>query len=145
FEPGVFNGSAITGYQVRVLRGGTATATVTCPSTTCTVPTPGNGPGSSVEVEVSAVNGVGVSDPVSISGLWSDVLPAAPAGLAVEPLVDGLRLSWQPSVVPSSSSPVTQYVVGVGGITRQVAADATSLEVRDPSLVAEVPVAVSVA
>ncbi|WP_241536368.1 Ig-like domain-containing protein [Clavibacter michiganensis] len=145
FEPGAFNGSAITGYQVRVLRGGTATATVTCPSTTCTVPTPGNGPANSVQVEVSAVNGVGTSDPVSISGLWSDVLPAAPAGLAVEPLVDGLRLSWQPSAVPSSSSPVTQYVVGVGGLTRQVASDATSVEVRDPSLVAEVPVAVSVA
>ncbi|PPF50246.1 fibronectin type III domain-containing protein [Clavibacter michiganensis] len=145
FEPGAFNGSPITGYQVRVLRGGTATATITCPSTTCTVPTPGNGPSDAVEVEVQAVNGVGASDPVSLAGLWSDVLPAAPAGLTTEPLVDGLRVSWQPAAVPSSSSPVTQHVVSVGGITRQVAADATSVEVRDPSLVPEVPVAVSVA
>ncbi|WP_445442304.1 Ig-like domain-containing protein [Clavibacter sp. km1a] len=145
FEPGVFNGSPITGYQVRVLRGGTATATVTCASTTCAVPTPGNGPANAVQVEVSAVNGVGASDPASISGLWSDVLPAAPAGLTTEPLVDGLRVSWRPSEAPSASSPVTQHVVTVGGVTRQVAADATSVEVRDPSLVAEVPVAVAVA
>ncbi|MFT2750698.1 Ig-like domain-containing protein [Clavibacter sp. Sh2036] len=145
FEPGVVNGSPITGYQVRVLRGGVVTATTTCPSTTCTVPTPGNGPSSAVQVEVRAVNGVGASEPVSISGLWSDVLPAVPAGLVTEPLADGLRVSWQPSAVPSSSSPVSQYIVTVGGVTRQVAADATSVEVRDPSLVAEVPVAVSVA
>jgi len=145
FEPGVFNGSPITGYQVRVLRGGVVTATATCPSTTCTVPTPGNGPSSAVQVEVRAVNGVGASDPTSVSGLWSDVLPAAPAGLAAQPLADGLRVSWDPSAVPSSSSPVTQYVVTVGGVTRQVPADATAVEVRDPSLVAEVPVAVSVA
>jgi hypothetical protein len=145
FEPGAFNGSAITGYQVRVLRGGTVTATITCPSTTCAVPTPGNGPANAVQVEVSAVNGVGDSEPVAISGLWSDVLPAAPAGLTTEPLTDGLRVSWQPSAAPSSSSPVTQHVVTVGGVTRQVAADSTSVEVRDPSLVAEVPVAVSVA
>lgn len=130
FDPGAFNNSPIQGYEVRAVRDGTVVSSRTCESTTCDVTTDGNGPSSRVRIEVLARNAIGLSDPVALTGLWSDVVPPAPTGLTAEPLDRGLRVIWN-AVDTGRGSAVTNYVVSVGGVTQEVPAGRTSIEFRN--------------
>ncbi|GAA1442387.1 Ig-like domain-containing protein [Leifsonia poae] len=118
--PGAFNNSPITGFDVTVTRSATGqlVSTTTCTTTTCAIPTPGNGPDNAVTVAVSARNALGLSDPTPYAeSVWSDVIPAAPSGVSAQPLDHGLRFTWtKPATVPGSS-PITSYLVSVGGVT----------------------------
>ena len=130
FDAAAFNNSPIQGYEVQAVRGGTVVSTRTCVSTACDVTTDGNGPDRSVSIQVSAINGIGASDPTALSNLWSDVIPSAPTGLRSEPLSTGLRVQWNP-VDTGTGSAVTNYIVTVGGVVRDVPAGTTSVEVRN--------------
>ena len=130
FDAAAFNNSPIQGYEVQAVRGGTVVSSQTCVSTTCDVATDGNGPDRRVSIRVSGVNGIGASDPTALQNLWSDVIPSAPTGLRSEPLSTGLRVLWDP-VDTGGGSAVTNYIVTVGGVVRDVPAGTTSIEVRD--------------
>lgn len=125
FDPGAFNNAEITRFEVTTSRPtGERLTTTACTSTTCTVPTPGNGPGSRVGVEVVAVNAVGASAPASIGEpVWSDIVPAAPTALDTRPLDSGLRVFWR-KPDETGGSPITYYVVSVGGYSDTLPVDA---------------------
>jgi len=139
WNAGAFNNSPITGYRVTITPvDGSSATTVTCSGTTCTVPTPGNGSANAVRFSVSATNALGDSDPVASSGsVWSDILPPAPTGVSAEPLDNGLRISWNAVVVPAGGTPVTSYVLSVGGVARTVSCGTPSCttDVVDSSLI----------
>lgn len=122
WNAGAFNNSPITGYRVTTTAvDGGASSTTNCSGTTCTVSTPGNGSANAVRFAVVAINALGDSDPVASSGaVWSDILPPAPTGLSAQPLNNGLRISWSAVTVPAGGTPVTSYVVGVGGVATTV-------------------------
>ena len=122
WNAGAFNNSPITGYRVVVsTTSGSTFTTVTCAGTTCTVPTPGNGSASAVRFSVVSTNAIGDSDAVSTgSGVWSDIVPAAPSGVSAEPLDHGLRVTWNAVPTPSGGTPVSTYVVDVGGVSTSV-------------------------
>jgi hypothetical protein len=125
FDAAAFNNSPITGYAVSLLNAGTGAvvATTACAATTCTVPTPGNGEANSVRVQVVATNGIGSSDPAATpTAVWSDVIPSAPTGVSAAPLDGALAVSWD-EVVVSSGTPVSSYVINVGGIDTVASAD----------------------
>lgn len=122
--PGAANNSSITGFRVSVrpAGGGQGTSTA-CAATTCRVPTPGNGSDNAVTLDVVAENAIGASAPTALADrVWSDVIPAAPGGIAAEPLDGGLRVSWAAVSMPAGASAVRTYVVTVGGRERSVAA-----------------------
>ncbi|MFM9876437.1 MAG: Ig-like domain-containing protein [Rhodoglobus sp.] len=123
WNAGAFNNSPIIGYRVVVsTTSGSNFATVTCTGTTCTVPTPGNGSSNAVRFLVVASNAIGDSDAVSTgSGVWSDIIPPAPGGLSAEPVDHGLNVSWSAVTTPSPGTPVTSYLVAVGGVSTSVA------------------------
>ena len=119
FNPGPFNNSAITAYEVSLIdaASGASIGMTQCRATTCTVPTGGNGQANGVRVAVGARNGIGLSDPTTSSGtVWSDVVPDAPAGLASAPLDKGLKLSWATVPVGGGGTAVSSYVVTVNGV-----------------------------
>ena len=118
WNPGQFNNSPITNYRVSVLTpSGTLLSAQDCPGTTCTIPTPGNGPSNSVRISVVATNGIGDSDPFTMTDeIWSDVIPPAPTVLTSAPLDHGLRLSWNEVTTPAGGSPVAIYRVVVGSV-----------------------------
>jgi hypothetical protein len=122
--PGAANNASITGFRVGVRpAGGGAATTTACAATTCRVPTPGNGSDNAVTLEVVAENSIGASTPTGLAErVWSDVIPAAPAGITAEPLDGGLRIGWDAVSMPSGASPVRTYVVTVGGRERSIAA-----------------------
>lgn len=129
FDAGAFNNSPIQGYEVQALRDGAVVSTRVCESTTCDVATDGNGPDRRVRIQVSAVNAIGASDPIGLDGVWSDVIPAAPANVRAEPLDRGLRVFWDAADTRSGSA-ITSYVVAVGGVVREVPAGSGSVEIR---------------
>jgi hypothetical protein len=121
--PGSFNNSTITGFELTVTRAdnGQIVGTTSCQTTTCTVQTPGNGPDNAVHIAVTARNALGVSDPVSYTdAAWSNIMPAAPAALNATPLDTGLRVTWTKPADAPGASPITSYLVNVGGISRSV-------------------------
>ncbi|WP_108962475.1 Ig-like domain-containing protein [Mycetocola zhujimingii] len=129
WTPGAANNSAISGFDVELFRDGTQTSlgVTTCTSTACDVPTAANGRANAVRVEVSARNARGESDPVRFGdAVWSDVIPAAPAGLSAAPLDGALMLKWNPVPKPGQGSDVTKYAVTVGGVAREINASACS-------------------
>jgi hypothetical protein len=80
------------------------------------VATAGNGQANSVKVSVAARNAIGLSQAAALADpVWSDVIPAAPTGLAAAPLDGGLRLSWNPVTAQGGGSAVRGYVITVGG------------------------------
>ncbi len=118
--PGAFNNSPILGYDLTVTRvdNGQVFGTTTCVSTTCTVPTPGNGPDNAVHITVAARNALGLSDRVAYTdSVWSDLVPAAPANVSTTPLDHGLRFTWNKPADASGASPITSYLVTLGGVT----------------------------
>lgn len=127
WAPGAANNSPITGYTVTMTGAetGNVISTSTCSGpASCTVTTPGNGPGNSVRLAVSAVNEIGASDPVlNTRAIWSDVIPPPPTGLASAPLDQGLRVTWRKPVEANSASPISYYVVTVGGVSQNVSVD----------------------
>ncbi len=117
---GAFNNSPITGYDLTVRRSdnGQVVGTTTCRSTTCAVPTPGNGPTNAVRITVAARNALGLSDPVPYTdSVWSDLVPAAPSSVASTPLDSGLRLTWTKPADVSGASPITSYLITLGGVS----------------------------
>ncbi|MDH6180572.1 hypothetical protein M2152_000754 [Microbacteriaceae bacterium SG_E_30_P1] len=138
WNAGQFNNSPITEYRVTIQSaGGAPLGVTTCPTTTCTISTPGNGPGNAVRVSVSAVNAIGASDPVSLlENIWSDVIPAAPTSLSAEPLNRGLRVSWDRVAMPAGASPVSGYLVTVGGVSTTAGCSTArcSADIYDASL-----------
>ncbi|MFT2817888.1 Ig-like domain-containing protein [Leifsonia sp. A12D58] len=119
FNPGAFNNSPITAYEVTQIDAGSGASISMseCTATTCTVQTRGNGQANGVRISVAARNGVGLSDPTtSRATVWSDVIPAAPTGLASAPLDKGLRLSWATVPVGGGGTEVSSYVVTVNGV-----------------------------
>lgn len=138
FNAGGFNNSPITGYRLTTTTAaGAVTSTTVCAGTACVVPTPGNGAANGVRVSVVATNAIGDSDPVSTGGvIWSDVVPAAPLGLSAAPLDRGLSVSWSEVPTPVGGSPVSNYVVTVGGVTSTVACSSPncSTDIIDSSL-----------
>ncbi|MFC6357377.1 Ig-like domain-containing protein [Luethyella okanaganae] len=118
FDAAAFNNSAISGYDVALLdpASGAVVGSTACRATTCEVATPGNGEANRVRVQVTARNAIGASDPATTSEVaWSDVVPPAPTGVSSAPLDGGLRMSWNPVVTPGGGTPVSHYVVTVGG------------------------------
>ncbi len=118
--PGAFNNSPITGFEVAVTSAssGQTLSTTTCTTTSCAVPTPGNGPDNAVNLAVRARNALGLSDPTSYAEpAWSDVVPTAPAGVSSTPLDHGLRVTWSKPANAAGASPITSYLVTVGGVT----------------------------
>ncbi|MDN4596303.1 Ig-like domain-containing protein [Leifsonia virtsii] len=118
--PGAFNNSPITGFEVTMASAATGQvlSTTQCATTTCAIATPGNGPSNAVTLTVRARNALGLSDPTAyVEPVWSDVIPNAPAGLSAAPLDHGLRVSWTKPANAPGASPITSYVVSVGGVT----------------------------
>ncbi|MCU1513716.1 MAG: fibronectin type protein, partial [Microbacteriaceae bacterium] len=122
WNPGNSNNSAITGYQVLMFSPSQELlSTTACTATVCDVTTQGNGPSNAVRFRVTATNAIGTSDPASMSDtIWSDVIPAAPAGLAATPLDGGLHITWTPTPDPAGGSPVNSYVVLAGSASATV-------------------------
>ncbi|MET0449797.1 MAG: Ig-like domain-containing protein, partial [Aeromicrobium sp.] len=122
---GAFNNSPITEYRVQMTSAadGGAISTTTCSgAASCTVQTPGNGPANAVRLAVSAVNGIGASDASTTSGsIWSDIIPPSPVALGSTPLDQGLRVTWRKPDESSRASPISYYVVTVGGVSQNVA------------------------
>ncbi|TFD41928.1 tandem-95 repeat protein [Cryobacterium sp. TMT2-10] len=121
FNPGAFNNSAITGYEITLLdaSSGAPLGTTPCQATTCEVATPGNGQGNALRVSVAARNAIGLSDPAVLADrVWSDVVPPAPTGLAAEPLDGGLRLRWNTVAAQGGGTAIRGYEVTVGGTGR---------------------------
>lgn len=119
WSPGVFNNSPITGYQVTLSdpTSGTVDSTTSCATTVgCALATLGNGPSNAVVISVVAINGIGPSTPTTMPGtIWSDIIPPPPDNPSVKPLDGGLRVSWDKPAF-SGGSPITQYVITVGGV-----------------------------
>lgn len=118
--PGAFNNSPITGFEVTMASEATGQvlSTTQCATTTCAISTPGNGPSNAVTLTVRARNALGLSDPTAyVEPVWSDVIPNAPAGLSSAPLDHGLRITWTKPADAPGASPITSYVVSVGGVT----------------------------
>jgi hypothetical protein len=128
WTPGVFNNSPITGYVVTLSdpTTGAVDSTTNCTTTVgCAVTTPGNGPANAVIISVVAVNAIGRSTAKAMTGsIWSDIIPPPPDNPRSKPLDGGLRVSWTKPVT-SGGSPITQYVVTVGGVVATVAVDAS--------------------
>jgi hypothetical protein len=119
FHAPAANNSPISGYEITLLDAGSGqpVGTSTCQATACEVATPGNGEGNSVRVSVAARNGIGLStSTVLTERVWSDVVPAAPTGLAAAPLDGGLRLSWNTVAPVGGGTAIRGYVVSVGGL-----------------------------
>lgn len=124
WSPGSFNNSPITSYRVTATRADTGTVfgTTDCTVTSgCVISTPGNGPGNALRLFVVAVNSIGPSEAANIAGsVWSDVLPAAPAGVSAvptntAPTGGSLAISWLPVPDPSPGSAVIGYTVTIVG------------------------------
>lgn len=124
WSPGAANNSPITGYTVTASRvdSGNFYSSTNCAVTNgCNIATPGNGPGSALRISVVAVNSIGNSAATSIGGsVWSDVLPAAPAGLSAiptnaSPTGGSLTISWSPVPDPSPGTAVSGYTVRIIG------------------------------
>ncbi|MGN6324792.1 Ig-like domain-containing protein [Pseudolysinimonas sp.] len=125
WSPGQFNNSPISGYQVTMTdASGNVVSTTPCTATVgCALTTPGNGPNNAVTLSVVAINGIGTSSPTIMPGtIWSDIIPPPPTGLSSAPLDGGLRVSWSKPVT-SGGSPITQYVINVGGVIATLAVD----------------------
>lgn len=142
--PGAFNNSPITGFEVTMANAATGQviSTTPCTTTTCAITTPGNGPSNAVTLTVRARNALGLSDPTAYAEpVWSDVIPNAPASVSSSPLDQGLRITWaKPSNAPGAS-PITSYVVTLGGVTNalQVAGSdpvgtTYALNITDPGI-----------
>jgi hypothetical protein len=118
WNAGAFNNSPITNYKVTASRGSSVVSVTNCTGTTCAIPTDGNGPSNRVAVTVVATNGIGDSDPVTLSdSVWSDIIPPAPTELSSSPLDHGLRLSWNQVSTPTGGTPVDRYHLSVGGFS----------------------------
>lgn len=124
WSPGAFNNSPITGYTVTTKSAdtGAVVGSTSCRVTNgCDIPMPGNGPSRALRVSVVAVNSLGDSEPAGVGNtVWSDVLPGAPAGLAVSPTNTApaggaLALSWSPVPDPVPGTAVTGYTVRIIG------------------------------
>ncbi|MEN2737645.1 Ig-like domain-containing protein [Microbacterium sp. X-17] len=142
WTPGAFNNSPITGFQVTMTSAATGAVlgTTQCTTTVCAITTPGNGPQNAVVLAVQARNALGLSDPTNyVEPVWSDVIPNAPANVSSTPLNNGLRITWNRPADAPGASPITSYVVTVGGISNAVQvgpADNGSyaLNVTDPGI-----------
>ncbi|MBI5161766.1 MAG: fibronectin type III domain-containing protein, partial [Micrococcales bacterium] len=126
WQPGLANNSPISKFQVTETSaddGRVLSMTDCAGSASCTVTTPGNGPGNAVRLSVVAVNAIGASDATTLAGsIWSDIIPPPPTGLAATPLNNGLRVTWSKPDDGGKGSPITFYVVTVGGVSTTVAA-----------------------
>lgn len=124
WSPGASNNSPITEYTVTATRSDTGVVfgATTCTVTNgCTIPTPGNGPSDALRITVVAVNSLGASETAGIgTSVWSDVLPAAPAGLTAAPTNTApaggaLAISWSPVPDPAPGTAVNGYTVRIVG------------------------------
>lgn len=153
--PGAFNNAPITGFEVAMTSAATGAplSTTTCTTTTCAIETPGNGPDNAVRLSVRARNALGLSDPTSYAEpTWSDVVPNAPASVGSTPLDKGLRVVWTKPANAAGASPITSYLVTVGGVTSSLQVSgsdavgtAYSLNVTDGTLANGVSVGITVA
>lgn len=124
WSPGSFNNSPITEFTVTATRSDTGAVfgATSCKATNgCSIPTPGNGPSHALRISVVAVNALGPSEPAVIgTAVWSDVLPAAPAGLSATPTNTApaggsLALAWLPVPDPAPGTAVIGYTVRITG------------------------------
>lgn len=140
WSPGPFNNSPITGYEVTATRADTGAVLGVTPCAVtngCAIRTPGNGPANQVRVSVVAINSIGPSDPAFVGfPVWSDVLPAAPAGLSAvptnaAPAGGALTITWSPVADPVPGTPIVGYTVRIIGagvdISRLVPVGSTTL------------------
>ncbi|WP_426624120.1 Ig-like domain-containing protein [Leifsonia sp. McL0607] len=119
WTPGSFNNSPITGFEVTMssAASGAVLSTTQCTTTVCPITTPGNGRDNAVLFAVRARNALGLSDATSYAeAAWSDVVPNAPTNLRSTPLDNGLRITWNRPADAPGASPITSYLVTVGGI-----------------------------
>lgn len=127
WQPGPSNNAPITRYEVTGVSAadGRVVATASCTgSASCILQTPGNGPSNALRISVAAVNSVGSSDPTSLgSSIWSDIIPPAPTALGSTPLDQGLRVTWSKPDDGGKGSPITYYLVTVGGTSVTVPVD----------------------
>lgn len=132
WQPGVANNSPITKFQVTETAaddGRILSVTDCTGSASCLIATPGNGPANAVRLSVVAVNAIGSSDPSVLPGsIWSDIIPPPPTALSASPLDRGLRVSWRKPDDGGKGSPITFYLVTVGGVSTTYGASAS-----DPS------------
>jgi hypothetical protein len=119
-----FNNSPISGYTVVLASAasGEVLSSTECSGASCTVVTAGNGEQNAVRITVTARNSIGVSDPTRLAGsVWSDVVPAAPVGVTSFPRDGGLRIQWAKPADSGGGTPITSYLITIGGSTTQVA------------------------
>lgn len=123
WQPGQFNNSPITEYDLTLTNAATGStiSTTACTTTSgCQVSTPGNGPSNAVRASIVAVNAIGASTPTLNSGpIWSDIIPPPPTSLSSRPLDGGLRVGWK-KPADTGGSAIEQYVVVVGGISQVI-------------------------
>jgi hypothetical protein len=124
------NNAPITGYTVTVTRAtGGVVGTTDCSGSLCAVATPGNGPENAVRISVVATNAIGDSDPAALPGTtWSDIVPLRPVDLQWQPRDGGLHLTWKKPADAGSGSPITSYVITVGGVSATVSKPAGDQE-----------------
>lgn len=142
WTPGAFNNSPITGFEVTMTSAATGAviSTTPCSTTVCAITTPGNGRENAVQFAVRARNALGLSDPTSyVEPAWSDVVPNAPANVSSTPLDNGLRITWNRPADAPGASPITSYLVTVGGITNSLQvtpgdSGSYALNVTDPGI-----------
>jgi hypothetical protein len=142
WTPGAFNNSPITGFQVTMTSAATGAVlgTTQCTTTVCAITTPGNGRENAVLLAVQARNALGLSDPTSyVEPVWSDVIPNAPANVSSTPLDNGLRITWDRPADAPGASPISSYLVTVGGITNSLQVSpgdsgSYALNVTDPGI-----------
>ncbi len=124
WSPGPFNNSPITGYEVTATRvdTGAIVGVTSCAVTNgCLIHTPGNGPANQVRIGVVAINAIGPSVPSGVGfPVWSDVLPAAVAGVTAvptntAPTGGSLAIAWSAVADPTPGTPVVGYTVRITG------------------------------
>ncbi|KQR55019.1 fibronectin-like protein [Leifsonia sp. Leaf336] len=153
WTPGAFNNSPITGFEVTMssAASGAVLSTTHCTTTVCAVTTPGNGTANAVVLSVRARNALGLSDPTAyVEPVWSDVVPNAPANVSSTPLNNGLRITWNRPADAPGASPISSYLITVGGITNSLQVSASdsgsyALNVVDASIANGVSIGFTVA
>ena len=124
------NGSAITGYTVELLAGGTLSTTVTTTGLTYTFT--GLTAGTSYTVEVKATNAIGSSAAFSAPST-ANTLNAAPAGVTFAYTATGITVSWTAETGVTSFTAVDAHT---GAVLCTATGSATSCNVPASALVA---------
>ena len=128
--PATDGGSALTGYTVRVFRGGAPFSTVTAAAGAKAVTVPGLTNGTTYAFAVAAVNAVGTGPDSARVAATPSVAPGVPGAPIIGTVTPGngsVVVTW--SAPPSNGSPITGYVLrtSAGGTLVKTSAAASTV------------------